>query len=319
MAILAGSQPPEIHRRGRPQRPHRPYGYGSQAPSASTGYYPYTIEFENDGATAAQVVTVTEQLANNLDWSTFQLGSFGFGSVQFNVPAGLTDYSTIVAYQNLDPRAYDAAGPTPLLVQFVADFNVQTGFLTISFISLDPATGQPPSGVFDGFLPALGHVTFLADDEGFAQYVVQPKPKVRLTSDNLVQQQAAVVFDINAPIPTNFATNTIDTAAPTSSAARLADDEQPQFQSPGPARMWPAARQPRGSPTSTFFCPTTAGCSALAGPDHDEVGAQARSAIPTPSIAWRPITPATSSPPTGQLRRQPSPTRLRSPPGSHQY
>ena len=42
---------------------------------------PYIIGFENDAtATApAQSVTVTQQLDPNLDWSTFQLGDFGFG------------------------------------------------------------------------------------------------------------------------------------------------------------------------------------------------------------------------------------------------
>ena len=106
---------------------------------------PYTVDFENDGSAAAQDVTVTEQLDPNLDWSTFQLGSFGFGPVNVTIPAGLTQYQTTVGYQNTDG--------TPLNVLVALDFNVQTGLLTATFTSLDPLTGQAPTGVFDGFLP----------------------------------------------------------------------------------------------------------------------------------------------------------------------
>ena len=106
---------------------------------------PYTVDFENDGSAAAQDVTVTEQLDPNLDWSTFQLGSFGFGPVNVTIPAGLTQYQTTVGYQNTDGSS--------LNVQVALDFNVQTGLLTVTFTSLDPPTGQAPTGVFDGFLP----------------------------------------------------------------------------------------------------------------------------------------------------------------------
>jgi hypothetical protein len=56
-----------------------PASFGTQGFIQDSGAGPYTIEFENDGSEAAQVVTVTEQLDANLDWSTFHLGSFGFG------------------------------------------------------------------------------------------------------------------------------------------------------------------------------------------------------------------------------------------------
>ena len=59
-----------------------PAGYGSQGFIEPTGAWSYTVDFENDGSVAAQDVTVTEQLDPNLDWSTFQLGSFGFGPIK---------------------------------------------------------------------------------------------------------------------------------------------------------------------------------------------------------------------------------------------
>jgi RHS repeat-associated protein len=185
-----------------------PGGYGTQNFIQPTGSLPYTIDFENDGSAAAQDVTITQQLDGSLDWSTFQLGSVGFGPVNVTAPAGLTKYQTTVAYQNTDG--------TPLNVQVSLDFNVQTGLLTATFTSLDPATGQAPAGVFDGFLPPdnSGHV-----GEGYIQYTV--KPKTGLTTGTTINQQASVVFDINAPINTNTVSNTIDAGAPSSSVAPL--------------------------------------------------------------------------------------------------
>src|SRR5262249_9198849 len=141
-----------------------PTGYGMQNFIQPSGNWSYTIDFENDGSAAAQDVTVTEQLDPNLDWSTFQLGSFGFGPVNVIVPADLTKYQTTVPYQNPDGSSMN--------LQVALDFNVQTGLLTATFTSLDPATGQAPTGVFDGFLPPddSSHV-----GEGYVQYTIQPR------------------------------------------------------------------------------------------------------------------------------------------------
>jgi RHS repeat-associated protein len=173
-----------------------PAGFGAQNFIQPTGTWSYTVDFENDGNAAALNVSVTEQLDPNLDWSTFQLGSFGFGPINVTVPVGLTQYQTTVAYQNTDGA--------PLNVQVSVDFNVQTGLLTVTFTSLDPATGQAPTGVFDGFLPPddNSHV-----GEGYVQYTV--KPKTGLSTGTTINQQASVVFDINAPISTNTISNTV--------------------------------------------------------------------------------------------------------------
>ena len=185
-----------------------PAGYGTQSFIQSTGNLPYRIDFENDGSAAAQDVTVTEQLDPNLNWSTFQLGSLGFGPINVTIPGGLAQYETTVASQNTDGSS--------LNVQVALDFNVQTGLLTVTFTSLDPGTGQAPAGVFDGFLPP--------DDkngigEGYVQYTVQPKSS--LTTGTTITQLASVVFDINAPIETNSAVNTIDATSPSSTVAAL--------------------------------------------------------------------------------------------------
>ena len=60
----------------------------------------YTVFFENQStATApAQDVTVTTTLDPNVDLSTFELLSIGWGSEVLSVPAGLTSYGTRVSY-----------------------------------------------------------------------------------------------------------------------------------------------------------------------------------------------------------------------------
>jgi RHS repeat-associated protein/uncharacterized repeat protein (TIGR01451 family) len=195
-----------------------PTGYGTQGFIRPGGTWPYTVQFENDGSVAAQDVTVTQQLDQNLNWSSFELGAFGFGSINVTVPPGLTDYETTVAYRNTDSGS--------LNVQVAANFNVQTGLLTVTFISLDPLTGQAPAGVFDGFLYPKS--TSLTGSEGYVQYTVQPK--ANLATGTAINQQASVVFDINSPITTNPAANTIDTTVPTSSVAALpATETSPSF------------------------------------------------------------------------------------------
>ncbi len=192
-----------------------PAGYGTQGFIQATGDFTYTIDFANDGAAAAQTVTATEQLDPNLDWSTFQLGSFGFGTVQVAIPAGLTQYQTTVPYHNIDGSTLD--------VKISLNFNVRTGLLTVAFTSIDPATGQFPSAVLDGFLPPDNGSGI---GEGFVQYTVQPKAGL---AGGTISAQAAVVFDTNAPISTKTVTNTIDATPPSSSVNPLPTVSPPSF------------------------------------------------------------------------------------------
>jgi hypothetical protein len=177
-----------------------PIGLGTQGFVESTATLPYTIDFANDGTAPAQIVTLTEQLDPNLNWSTFQLGSFGFGPLTIAVPAGLTQYETTVFYKNSDGSA--------LNVSVSLDLNVQTGLFSARFTSLNPATGAAPDGVYDGFLPVndSGHV-----GEGFVQYTIEPK--AQLGTGTVIEQQASVVFDTNDPLATNAYANTVAAVA----------------------------------------------------------------------------------------------------------
>jgi protocatechuate 3,4-dioxygenase beta subunit len=171
---------------------------------------PYTIDFTNEPtATApAQIVVITEQLSSNLDFSAFQLGDFGFGSIVVNVPPGLSSYSTRV----------DATASAGVFVDVNANVNLQTGLVTWTFTSIDPTTLDVPTGnqSLEGFLPPDKSAP---QGEGFVSYTIAPKAGA--TTGTVINAQATVVFDTNNAINTPSISNTIDANVPTSSVAPL--------------------------------------------------------------------------------------------------
>jgi hypothetical protein len=187
-----------------------PIGAGEEKFVADEQAMPYTIDFENvSTATApAQEVFITEQLDASLDWSTFTLGSFGFGSITVNVPGGRSAYVTSIDTTNPDG--------TPLRVNVSASLNKQTGLVTWSLRCVDPATGELPEDALAGFLPPNDST---GRGQGYVTYTV--RPKAGLATGTVIHASASVVFDVNSPVVTNTYSNTIDAVAPTSSVAGL--------------------------------------------------------------------------------------------------
>ena len=95
-----------------------PSGYGTPEFVREGGAFPYLINFENkpSAPAPAQVVKVTQQLDTSLDWTTFQLGEFGFGGQIYSVPAGLKSYQT-----RIDDRS-----TTGVYVDVDGEFDQQT-------------------------------------------------------------------------------------------------------------------------------------------------------------------------------------------------
>ncbi|MBY0512804.1 MAG: carboxypeptidase regulatory-like domain-containing protein [Gemmataceae bacterium] len=192
-----------------------PAGFGSQR-QLLPGTFPYRVEFENDAAfatAAAQIVTITLALDTDFDPSTFQFTGLGFGSRNYTVPAGLSQYDTTL---DLRPTG------TNLLVPVALDLNPVVGSpgtyrVEVSFASLDPLTRRAPDGVNDGFLPVDNAA---GDGEGYFTFTV--RPKAGLATGTAVTAQASIVFDTNAAIATPTVLNTIDVAPPTSSVSALA-------------------------------------------------------------------------------------------------
>ncbi len=179
-----------------------PEGFGPEKFVSNTETLNYTINFENDpdNATApAQRVVIRQQLDDNFNPASFRLLGFGFGKYVFDVPEGLSSYSTRL---NLSE-------------EIGMDVNVSVGLdlvnseLFWSFQSIDSETGLPPYEALKGFLP-------VNDDngagEGFVTYSIKAKSTTQ-TGDEL-RASANIFFDINEPIATNEAVNIIDAAPP---------------------------------------------------------------------------------------------------------
>src|SRR4029077_3164647 len=96
--------------------------------------FPYAIQFENkpEATAPAQEVVITQQLDADLDWSTFELGDFGFGDLIIDVPEGRNFYQTRV----------DLSETRGIFVDFTAGINRSTGVVTWRLTTIDPDTGD---------------------------------------------------------------------------------------------------------------------------------------------------------------------------------
>jgi hypothetical protein len=162
----------------------------------------YQIHFENlaTATAAAQQVVVSDQLnPQTMDFSAFSLGPIWLGATTVVPPTGLSRFS-----RNVDLRPAQN-----LIVRIDASLNQGTGMLTWRFLSIDPATLQLTQDPTAGFLPP--NVSPPAG-EGAVVFTVNQKPG--LSTGAQIQNQANVVFDLNAPIATPVWSNTIDTSPP---------------------------------------------------------------------------------------------------------
>lgn len=165
----------------------------------------YTIYFENDPflATApAQKVEIRLPLSPLVNPATVSIGNFQFNNTNFTVEGSHSSYQ-----QRLDLRS-----SLGLYVDVVAGLDLLNNEIVWVLQSIDTATGLPPTGLFQGFLP-------INDEhhagEGFVTFSVMPRTSQCHTGDTL-SAQATIIFDINPPIATNRWCNTFDAAAPTS-------------------------------------------------------------------------------------------------------
>jgi len=162
----------------------------------------YTIRFENV-ATAnapAQEVTITDPLPPELDWTTLELTGVGFNHVELDIPAGQTELNAV---------ARVATDPNPVGVR--AAFDANTGVIQWHLESVDPLTGNLPEDPFHGFLPPN---TTNQIGEGYVSYLI--RTRADLPHGTAFTNGARIVFDVNAPIDTPPALNTIDASAPAS-------------------------------------------------------------------------------------------------------
>ena len=171
---------------------------------AATASLPYTIYFENDpelATAAAQKVEIRHALHPKADISTFAVGAFGFGSHVFTVEGNRSTYQ----------QRLDLVEDMGIYVDVVAGIDIVANEVFWIFQSIDPATGLPPQGTQQGFLPVNDENH---NGEGYVSFTIKPKADACVTGD-VVNASASIVFDINEAIPTNVWHNTVDACPPT--------------------------------------------------------------------------------------------------------
>jgi RHS repeat-associated protein len=226
-----------------------PAGFGPAGFVAPAGTFSYRIDFENEAAATApaQVVTVTDPLDPNLDWSTFLLTEVGFGDTNIQIPADSQHFQTTV------PMTFN--GQT-LQVQIELGLNALTGRVTATFQSINPRTQLPPD-VLTGFLPPENGT---GRGMGYFSYTVSPK--ANLPTGTQIRNVASITFDANLPITTDQVDphdpskgidpakqdlNTIDAGPPTSSVNPLPAASRPSF-----TVTWSGADDSGGSGIASF-------------------------------------------------------------------
>jgi RHS repeat-associated protein len=211
-----------------------PAGFG---PEGFVGPQPplsYQIQFLNkpDALGPAEQVVVTQDLDSNLDLDTFEFSDLGFGDITVTVPTGRQFYST-----RLDLRSTRG-----VFVDITAQLDRATRKASWTFLALDPETMDLPSDPAVGFLPPDKTTP---EGEGFVSF--SARAKAGLPSGTRLDAQASIVFDTNAPLATNTATNRIDAGAPSSSVGRLPTLENATF-----TVRWNGADDAGGSGIGTY-------------------------------------------------------------------
>ena len=151
----------------------------------------YRIDFENEpkSAAPAQVVTITDQLDPNLDWTKFTLTEVGFGDTMLSVPPWSHHYQHTVSMSHEGVE---------FEVEIEIGVNLGTGELYANFYSLDPWTGLPPEANV-GFLPPEDGT---GRGMGYFNYIIESKPD--LSTGTEIRNVAYIMFDGAETIGTDW-------------------------------------------------------------------------------------------------------------------
>ena len=161
----------------------------------------FKIRFENqpNATAAAQRVTINCPINNNLDLSSFRLGSFGFG--EFLLDTKFNSYF----YQQL----VDVQEQTGDFVFIQASLDIAKSEAIWLFQSIDPLTGLPPTDPYAGLLPPNNGTT----GQGYVTFRIGLKRELAHLSR--IYENASIVFDENPPIDTPPIFYTVDRSSPT--------------------------------------------------------------------------------------------------------
>ena len=168
-----------------------PSGYSSLNYVQAADILTYRINFENEESAAApaQIVTISNQLSADFDWTTFELTEIAFGDQFIAVPANTQHFTTV------EKMTYNGVS---FEVHIDAGIHLATGEVYAQFTSIDPVMGLPPA-VDIGFLPPEDGT---GCGQGHISYVI--KFKENLDEGTEVRNIALIVFDGQPGIPTNL-------------------------------------------------------------------------------------------------------------------
>lgn len=186
-----------------------PSGFGDEQFVAANVNLNYTIRYENDPSLATapvQQLEITQQLDPDLDFRSFRLGGFGFDSYYFDASEGLP------AYQD----RLDFTGEFGVFIDVIAGIDVSTGDAFWRLTAIDPETGEIPVSPLIGFLPPNVDGS---EGQGFVTYSIRPRSDV--STGDVIDAEARIIFDINPPIDTPPIANTIDAHNPSSQVEAL--------------------------------------------------------------------------------------------------
>ncbi len=176
----------------------------------TNGYTPltYQVHFENlSSATApASFVTVTDVI----DTSKFDMTSFTFKSY------GFADFNKKVNLKtNLFTQDVNMNPVKNVVVRTIGELN-ENGLLDWKMLTYTADTMNEISNPFLGFLDPN---VVAPEGEGYIEFSVLPKPT--LSNGDVINNEASITFDFNAPIITNTWSNKIDKVNPSSNVEPL--------------------------------------------------------------------------------------------------
>lgn len=182
-----------------------PSGYSDKHYIQKNNMIPYTILFENKSTATAPAHQVF--VTDTLDLSKFDIKEFGFGAFGFG--------DTIMAPNGKKLKEFsmdvDLTPKMNLIARVSGKLDTISGVIKWEFLSLNPTSLLDEEDPFIGFLPPNNDNR---DGEGFVSFSVALKEE--LGTNDVLKNQATIVFDANAPILTNEYVNTLDLDKPLS-------------------------------------------------------------------------------------------------------
>ncbi|MBN1441341.1 MAG: hypothetical protein JXA90_01470, partial [Planctomycetes bacterium] len=206
-------------------------GMEDLAPVAAGQEMVYTVFFENEPSASAyaHVVAIEDIFEETFDVTSARLLGFGFGDHSFSfdelgddrfrgyVSGSGSAYAAHALVELMDPE-----GEYPeLYVDVSAGIDIAARTLRWTFTSLDPwsceiVDGQPelstcllPTGVEEGFLPSNDESH---RGEGFVRFSIRPRSD--LPDGEIIENSAAIYFDLEPAVPTNTYRNVLRRLVP---------------------------------------------------------------------------------------------------------